>query len=218
MHVHALSDKAVRIAVDEFGKVKDIADASGLTQSLAHVQLAHPDDQKRIGDLGISVVFTFVWTGSGTAYEMMVAPFIDEIAGVADLYNTDHYYMKNVYPAKSIQDYGGILVNGSDAPVGNRDPMPFVSLQQAIYRSNGEVILNENERIDVHSAIAAFTINGAKLMGHDEKVGSIEAGKLADLIVLSQNIVELAENGEPDKIGQTNVTTTIFDGKIEYEQ
>ncbi|MDA0681507.1 MAG: amidohydrolase family protein [Proteobacteria bacterium] len=218
VHVHALSDKAVRIAVDEFGKVKNIADASGLTQSLAHVQLAHPDDQKRIGELGISVVFTFVWTASGPQYEMMVAPFIDELAGVADLYNPDHYYMKNVYPAKSIQDFGGILVNGSDAPVGGRDPMPLVSLAMALYRSDGEAVLNEKERIDVHSAIEAFTINGAKLMGHDDKVGSIETGKLADLVVLSQNIVDLAQNGEPYKIAETKVTTTIFNGKIVYEQ
>ena len=218
VHVHALSDKAVRIATDEFAKVKGVADKTGLTQSLAHVQLAHPDDQKRIGELGISVVFTFVWITPSTQYELMVAPFIDEVAGVTDLYNMDHYYMQNVYPAKSIQEYGGILVNGSDAPVGSRDPMPFASLQQALYRSDGDVVLNEAERIDVHSAIAAFTINGARLMTHDDRLGSIETGKIADLIVLSQNIVELAEKGEIHKIGDTEVTTTIFDGKVVYAQ
>ena len=218
VHVHALADRAVRIAVDEFAKVKDIADRDGLTQSLAHVQLAHPDDQKRIGELGISVVFTFVWTSPSLQYEMMVAPFIDEVAGVEDLYNMDHYYMQNFYPAKSIQDFGGILVNGSDAPVGNRDPMPLVSLQQAIFRSDGEVVMNEEQRIDVHSAIEAFTINGAKLMSHDDRLGSIEIGKTADLIVLSQNIVELAENDEPYKISETKVTMTIFDGNVVYQQ
>ncbi|RLA21844.1 MAG: amidohydrolase, partial [Gammaproteobacteria bacterium] len=164
------------------------------------------------------VVFTFVWTASGTEYEMMVAPFIDELDGVADLYNTDNYYMKNVYPAKSIQDYGGFLVNGSDAPVGSRDPMPLVSLAQAIYRSNGETVLNEKERIDIHSAIAAFTINGARLFGHDDKLGSIEAGKIADIIVLDQNIVELAEKDEPGKIGNTKVAMTIFDGNVVFER
>jgi hypothetical protein len=218
VHVHALADRAVRIAVDEFAKVKDIADRDGLTQSLAHVQLAHPDDQKRIGELGISVVFTFVWTSPSLQYEMMVAPFIDEVSGIGDLYNMDHYYMQNFYPAKSIQDFGGILVNGSDAPVGNRDPMPFVSLQQAVYRSDGEVVMNEEQRIDIHSAIEAFTINGAKLMSHDDLLGSIETGKTADLIVLSQNIVELAENDEPYKIGETIVTMTVFDGNVVYEQ
>jgi predicted amidohydrolase YtcJ len=218
VHVHALADKAVRLAVDEFAKVKDLADQSGLTQSLAHVQIAHPDDQKRIGELGISVVFTFVWTALGTEYEMMVAPFIDELDGVADLYNPDNYYMKNVYPAKSIQDFGGVLVNGSDAPVFSRDPMPLVSLAQAIYRSNGESVLNAKERIDIHSAIAAFTINGARLFGHEEKLGSIEVGKIADIIVLDQNIVELAERGEPENIAKTKVAMTIFDGNVVFER
>ncbi len=218
VHVHALADKAVRVAVDEFGKVKSIAEAQSLTQSLAHVQIANPEDQKRIGELGVSVVFTFVWTTPSVQYEMMVAPFIDEVTGIEDMYSLDNYYMKNVYPAKSIQSYGGVLVNGSDAPVGSRDPMPFVSLQQSVYRSDGERVMNADERIDIHSAIAAFTKNGAKLFGHADTLGSIEVGKTADIIAISQNIVELAEKGEPERIGDTQVTLTVFDGKIVYEQ
>ncbi|WP_156762692.1 amidohydrolase [Woeseia oceani] len=217
VHVHALADKGVRIAVDEFSKVKAIADRNGTSQSLAHVQLAHPDDQKRIGELGISVVFTFVWATPGIAYDMMVTPFIEEVRGIADLYNPDTYYMQNVYPVKRIQDYGGNIVNGSDAPVGGRDPIPFVSMQQAITRSNGETIMNADQRIDVHSAIAAFTINAAKLFGHSDMLGSIEAGKTADLIALDRNIVELAEAGMPQEIGGTQVTLTIFNGKIVHD-
>jgi predicted amidohydrolase YtcJ len=217
VHVHALADKGVRIAVDELGKVKELADQNGTSQSLAHVQIAHPDDQRKIGELGISVVFTFVWATPGVQYETMVIPFIDEIDGVADLYNPDTYYMQNVYPAKSIQDYGGLLVNGSDAPVGSRDPMPFTSLQQAVYRSDGEIVLNEDQRIDIHSAIEAFTMNGARLFGHDDRVGSIEIGKRADIIALSQNIVELAQAGRENEISETTVTLTMFDGRIVHE-
>lgn len=218
VHVHALSDAAVRIAVDEMGKVKETADRLGTTQSLAHVQLAHPNDQKKIGELGISVVFTFVWTTPSVQYEMMVAPFIDEIDGIDNLYNPDTYYMQNLYPAKSIQEAGGIPVNGSDAPVGGRDPVPFVSLQQALFRSNGEQILNEDERLDIHSALAAFTINGARLFGHDDRLGTIEVGKTADLIALNQNVVELAESGRPDEISDTLVTLTVFDGRVVFER
>jgi hypothetical protein len=218
VHVHALSDRAVRVAVDEFAKVKGTADAKNLTQSLAHVQLAHPDDQKRIGELGVSTVFTFVWATPSIQYEMMVAPFIDEVTGIDDMYSLDNYYMKNVYPAKSIQGYGGVLVNGSDAPVGSRDPRPFASLQQAVYRSDGKLVMNAEERIDIHSAIAAFTRNGAKLFGHADRLGTLQPGKTADLIAIDRNIVELAERGEPQRIGDTQVTLTIFDGKVVYER
>ncbi len=79
------------------------------------------------------------------------------------------------------------------------------------------MVLNEAQRIDIHSAIAAFTVNGAKLFGHDDVVGSIEVGKKADIIALSQNIVELAESGRPEEIAETDVTLTIFDGRVAFE-
>jgi predicted amidohydrolase YtcJ len=219
VHVHALADKGVRVVVDEFAKVKALADEQGLTQSIAHAQVVNPDDQKRIGELGIYAVLTLVWTASGVEYEMSVAPFIDELDGVADLYNPDHYYMQNVYPAKSLMNYGGTVVHGSDAPVGTRDPIPLVNLQMAITRggSEDEVALNPKEALDVHEAIAAITINGAKLFGHQDVLGSIEPGKIADLVVLDQNIVELAETGNAGSIAATRPILTVFDGQIIFE-
>jgi predicted amidohydrolase YtcJ len=218
VHVHALADKGVRVTVDEFAKAKDLADRSGLSQSIAHAQVIHPDDQKRMGELGISAVFTLVWTMSGLEYEMSVAPFIDEVQGVADLYNPDHYYIKNVYPAKSILNSGGNIVHGSDAPVGSRNPMPMLNLQGAITRGSGETVLNPGEGLDIHEAIAAFTINGARLFGHEKQLGSIEPGKIADLVVLDRNIVELAESGQAEQIGETQPRMTVFDGDIIFER
>lgn len=78
--------------------------------------------------------------------------------------------------------------------------------------------MNAEQRIDIHSAIAAFTINGARLFGHDDKLGSLEVGKIADLIVLDQNIVELADNDNPEEIGATKVDLTVFDGQIVFER
>lgn len=218
VHVHALADQAVRTVVDEFSKVKEMADRSGVTQSLAHVQVVHPDDQKRMGKIGAAAVMTFVWVNSGPEYEMMVAPFIDELKGAADLYNPDHYYIQNVYPARSMQDAGVLIVNGSDAPVGSRDPMPLTSLQIAVTRGSGGYVLNEQQALDIHSAIAAFTINGARLRNHAADLGTIETGKIADLIVLDQNIVELAESGLADRIGETKVQLTVFDGRVVFER
>jgi len=218
VHVHALADKGVRVTIDEFARVKDLADRSGLSQSIAHAQVVHPDEQKRMGELGVSAVLTLVWTISGIEYEMSVAPFIDEVQGVADLYNLDHYYMKNVYPAKSILNFGGNIVHGSDAPVGSRHPMPMFNLQGAVTRGSGDTVLNPGERLNIHEAIAAFTINGASLFGHQAQLGSIEPGKLADLVVLNQNIVELAESGNAEQIGETQAEMTVFDGEIVFER
>ena len=80
------------------------------------------------------------------------------------------------------------------------------------------VVMNAGQRINIHDALAAYTINGARLMGHDNKLGSIEVGKTADLIVLNQNVVELAEQGQADRIGETQVDMIIFDGNIVFER
>ena len=217
VHVHAVGDKGVRVAVDEFAKVKEIADRKGISQSLAHVQLAHPEDQKRIGELGIAVAYTFAWAGPSLQYDLMTIPFFEEVDGIADLYDPDAYFLQNVYAAKSVQDYGGLVVHGSDAPVDSREPRPFVNLQQALRRDDGETVMNESQRLDVHSAIDAFTMNGAKLFGHDDTVGSIEVGKKADIIALSQNIVELVNEDRSDEIATTRVTLTLFDGRVVYD-
>ena len=217
VHIHALSDRGVRTAVDAFSEVKQEADAKGLTQSITHVQLAHPDDVRRIGELGIYVAFTYVWIFPDVEYDTMVIPFIDKVDGITDLYNSQHYYMQNVFPVKSVMDAGGILTWGSDAPVDTRDPVPFPSMQAAVTREADGVVMNAGERINIHDVLAAYTINGASLMGHDNKLGSIEVGKTADLIVLNQNIVNLAQNGQVDRIGETQVDMTIFDGSIVFE-
>ena len=218
VHVHALSDRAVRVVGQAFADVKDLADEHGLTQSVAHVQLAHPDDQRRLGELGVYVVFTYVWIFPGLEYEMMVVPFIDRVNGADDMYNPDHYYMKNVYPVKAVADAGAIPVFGSDAPVGTRDPIPFVSMLAALTREADGVVLNAQQKIGIDAIIDSYTISGARLMGHEQDLGSIEVGKIADLIVLDRNIVELAAGDDAAQIAETRVDLTVFEGRIVHER
>ncbi len=218
VHAHVVGDRATRIALDAFEASRAANGAPLHPQSLAHAQLIHPADQQRIGDLGIYVAFTYAWIDVDPEYDMSVIPFIDEIAGVDDLYNAEHYAVQNTYPAGSVLKHGGVLIAGSDAPVDTRDPRPFVNIQQAVTRdsSTGRTF-NAEQRIDIHEAIAAYTINGAKLFGHQERLGSIEVGKKADLIAIDRNLIELADAGRANEIGETRVVLTIFDGEVIYE-
>lgn len=220
VHIHAIGDTAVRKAVDAFEAAKPSADAQGLTQSMVHMQVVHPDDQKRLGELGIFTSFTFLWNRPEPAYDMMVVPFIDKVETIEDMYSMDNYYIQNAYPTKSVLDHGAILMGGSDAPVGSRDPLTFASIEQAISRSDGQYVLNPDERISIDEAIRAYTINGAKFFGNEDKLGSIKTGKIADIIVLDRNIVELSKGdyNTAATIAQTQVDMTIFDGNIVYEK
>jgi len=217
VHAHAIGDRAVRVAIDAFEASRVANGENTQAQSIAHAQLVHPDDQQRIADLGIYMAFTYAWIGPNIEYDLSVIPFIDEVTGVDDLYNRNHYAIKNTYPVGSILKRGGKLVAGSDAPVETRDPRPFVNIQQAVTRATEIGTFNADEKIGIHDAIAAYTINGAKLFGHDARLGSIEVGKKADLIAIDRNLVKLAEAGRANEIGETRVTLTIFDGAVIHE-
>lgn len=216
-HVHAIGDHATRVTAASFEKNRDKAEAAGVTQSIAHMQIAKTEDIENLGDLGAFGVFTFLWATPEPEYEMLVVPFIDKVDGIDDLYNPDHYYTQNAYPVRDFVDAGGIAVFGSDAPVGNRSSRPFHNMKAAMTRESDGRVLNASQGLDIHETLAAFTINGARLMGHDDELGSIEVGKLADIAVINQNLVELANKQEFTAIRNAKVSMTIFDGRIIYE-
>ncbi len=213
VHTHAIGDRAVRVAVDMLEEAKRLN--PGMQHSMAHAQLVHPDDQKRIGAAGLGVVFTHAWTVVNPPYDLSVIPFFERVEGT-DLYG-DSYYMRNVYPTATIARLGGIVASGSDAPVEDRNPRPFLNLEQALTRANPDPaipgVLNASERLDIHQAIASYTINAARILGMEKEIGSIEAGKKADLIVVDQDILDLAARGEARRISDTRVLRVVFGGR-----
>ena len=103
--------------------------------SLAHVQLAHPADVARIGQDRLYVAFTYSWGAASRDYDLTVIPFIDKVFGnrFADLYPKNGYYATHVYPFAAVKAAGGVLVAGSDAPVGTWDPKPFENMPFASF-------------------------------------------------------------------------------------
>ena len=217
IHVHSESDLAMRTLTDAFEANKETADRLGVTQTIAHATLVHPDDALRLGKLGVYISTTYNWM---LPYpdNIAVVPFFEELDSLEDMFNPELYFIKNVFPVKSLQDAGSPLAWGSDAPQGIRDPMPFVNMQAALTRELDGQVLNAKERLGVHEIIASFTIEGARLMGHDDRLGSIEAGKIADLVVLDQNVVELAQQNQAHRVGETLVDLTLFNGKVIYDR
>ncbi len=217
IHAHTVGDRAARKALDIFSSFGTEEEVKNKRFSLAHAQYIHPDDIKRIGDLGISIAFTYAWSEPYLQYDLSTIPFIDEVNGIEDLYNENHYSIKYYYPANSVKLAGGYLTAGSDAPVDTRDPRPFANMQIAITRATPEgQIMAPQERVSIHDVISAYTINGARAIVQDHLFGSIEVGKYADLIIIDQNIVELAESGQANRIAETKVDLTMFDGNIVY--
>lgn len=226
VHMHAVGDGAVRAAIDAIEMAKQSNEASVLPHAIAHMQVVHPDDQQRLGELGIYLAFTYGWAIPDYYYDLSVMPFLDELANLEPdtIYDEANYYMQATYPTKTAKDAGAVLIAGSDAPVDTREPVPFSHMATGMTRNDfvGDDLfaLNANQTLSVHEMIAAYTINGAKALRQDDIVGSIEVGKRADLIIIDRNIVELAESDDPERVYdvyETQVLATIFDGTLVYE-
>ncbi|MEP4147046.1 MAG: amidohydrolase family protein [Halioglobus sp.] len=215
VHIHAIGDRAVRTAVDAIAQVTE-ADVTTNPHSMAHLQLVADEELKRIGELKIPLAMTYAWAVKNPEYDMTVIPFIEKLDGPEDMYDPDSYYYQHFYPVVSIQQAGGVLAAGSDAPVESDDPRPFLNIQAAVTRDRGQGSFNPAQRLAILDAIDAYTINGARLMNQSDLTGSIEPGKKADFIVLNQDIVKLHANDQSSKIGQTQVLQTWFDGRQVY--
>ncbi len=219
IHIHAIGDRAVRAGVNALEQV--IAPGSGNPQrhAMAHLQLIHPDDQKRIGDMGLYLAWTYAWMLTNPEYDMTVMPFIGDIIGENGIYDAESYRMLNSYPVRSTLEFGAVAAAGSDAPVDDRSPRPFVNMAIGVSRQglDGNV-LNAAEAIDIHQMIAAYTINGARALKQEASTGTIEVGKAADLVVLDRNIVDLYEAGQITGIAETEVDLTLFEGEVIYRK
>jgi len=220
LHIHTIGDRAVRTALDAIEAARAADGISTTHDSLAHVQFALPEDIARIGHDHLYVVYTYSWANVDLDYDMTVIPFVQKVSGNSyeSRYPPGGFYEINSYPVRSTEQVGGILAAGSDAPVNTRDPQPFVNMAGAVTRHlPGQPVLNPGERISIREVLEAYTINGARLLGWDKDIGSIEIGKSADFVILDRDILALADEGHADDIAQTRALETWFRGQRVYQ-
>jgi len=221
LHIHVINDAAVRTAVDAIEQARAADGIATQHDALAHLQVVNPEDVKRIGRDHLYLACTFSWANFEPEYDMTVVPFFDKVTGngYAALHPANGYYESAVYPFKALEDAGGILLGGSDAPVNTRNPQPFVNMATAVTRAlPGQPPITPAQRISIQSAIDAYTIRGARYLNRDRETGSIEVGKSADFIILDRDIVKLADSGQGQDIANTQVLETWFRGERVYKQ
>lgn len=237
VHMHALGDRAVREALNAIEAARNTNGESGLPHNLAHIQFVNPEDVVRIGDMGVVVTPTYSWAVPFWEYDTTVIPFINEVKSLFDmneLYHPNGRYNALIYPFRSIKEAGGILAAGSDAPVDQPTPQPFVNIAAGLIRAdllpidpttkdeNAEVTVvsvNAEEVLALNDLLEAYTINGAIAMGQQDQTGSLEVGKKADLIMINLDIEELSKNVETIwDIAGTQVLLTVFDGRVVWDK
>ena len=219
LHVHVIADGTLNTVLDALEAARAADGISTQRDGLAHVQLAQPSDVARIGKDHLYVAFTYSWANANPDYDMTVVPFVDKVSGngYATLHAPGAYYESNVFPFKAVKEAGGILVAGSDAPVGTRDPQPFVNMAIGVTRRlPGQGAQNVSQAVSIRDLIDAYTINGARFLHREQVAGSLEVGKSGDFIVVDQDILDLADSGHADDIARTHVLGTWFQGRKVY--
>ena len=207
IHFHAIGDGAIRQALDAIEAAHQANGASDGRHHISHLQIIDPADIPRFAALSVTANFQPLWAYADEYVVDLALPFIREKTA------------QSMYPINSVIQAGGKVAFGSDWSVSTANPWPQIEV--AITRKNpeggdsaeGEAFL-PNERISLEQALDAFTINAAYVNHRDDETGSIEVGKYADLVVLDQNLFEIA----PEQISETQAVLTLFQGKRVYDQ
>jgi predicted amidohydrolase YtcJ len=202
IHIHAIGDRAVRMSLNALEAARTANGPGDARHHIAHLELVDPADIPRFQALGVVANFQPLW-----AYpDLYITRLTEPILGPER--------SRRIYPIGSLVRNGALVVGGSDWSVSSLNPLE--AIQVAVTRrapgdSAGAAWLPE-ELIDLPTALAAYTINGAYLSHQEEITGSIETGKAADLVVLDRNLFEIPSA----EIHQVKVRMTLIDGKIVF--
>ena len=202
VHMHAIGDRAVRVGLDAIAAARTADGPGKWTHHIAHLQLIDPADLPRFKELNVAANFQAVWAYPDAYITDLNKPVVGE-----DRVN-------RMYPIGSAQRAGATIVGGSDWNVSTLNPLDAIQVAVTRKDPDGKIqaVLNANEAVDLPTMLAAYTINAARLMRHDDSTGSIETGKAADLTALDRNLLTL----RPEQIRTARVLRTLLDGETVY--
>lgn len=190
--VHAIGDLANTRALNAFETTRDDWASRGLRPRIEHAQLLAPADVRRFAELGVAASVQFVHAPSDRDRADAFLAGRDVVA----------------YGFRSLLDAGAVLVNGSDAPVEDLDPLRGIAA--GVTRTlDGRPPWGAAERVSALDALRATTEHPAWLAHAEHERGRIRSGYLADLVVLDRDPV----TADPRDLGQAQVVATMFDGR-----
>ena len=189
--LHAIGGRAIELAIKAHEHALNITGNTGLRHRLEHVELVDANQMARARDAGLvfsmQPTYEYLWGGKNKMYELRIG---------------EHY--KETNPFRQIIDNGVIICGSSESDV---TPMgPTLGIHSAV---NHPV---ECHRVEMLEAIRMFTINGAFAVFEEKTKGSLEVGKMADIVILDQDIL----NAPKDRIKDIKVSTTIKSGCVLY--
>ena len=195
--VHAVGDRAIEQTLNAMARAQREAPRDGLRHRIEHCGICPADLQARVHGQRIVPIMqpAFFWE-FGDGY----------------IRNYGQHRADTMFPARSLVARGVPVAGSSDAPVTRQAPL--FGIEQALTRAtmDGQVC-GPDERVDLTTAIRMHTINGAFASFDERLKGSLERGKLADLVVLGEDLARVPVT----EIRQVPVVMTVSGGRVVYE-
>jgi hypothetical protein len=200
---HAIGEKGVRLALDAYQQAAETNHTQDARPRVEHIETIAAIDIPRFGKQGV------------IASMQPLHAYPDDDTLLVWARNAGPERTQRAWPWRSIERSGGHLAFGSDWPVVTLNPWPGVqnALTRQTTEGNPPGGFVPTERISLEDTIKAYTL-GAAYAGRREKTeGSLEPGKLADLIITAQDVFKI----EPTELSKTTVLLTMVDGKVVYQ-
>jgi predicted amidohydrolase YtcJ len=206
-HLHATGERAVRDALDSVAYVRKELPGTDFRPAIAHAESVDPADYSRFKALDVTATMSFQWAQQAPS----------TVDGTSDHLGAERF--ERMEPSGSIAHAGGRVAFGSDWPV---DPLDeFLALKVGVTRSGDPTNphsygpkyagrLNSDPALSRAEVLRSITLNSAEQLKLEAVLGSIEVGKLADLIVLDKNFMQVPE----EELGRNDVLLTLVGGKV----
>jgi hypothetical protein len=206
VHIHAIGDRAVRVALDALEQAKAVggSDYEKHRHQIAHLEIIQKADIPRFKKLSVIANFQSYWA--------FYDPYMIELT----MPSMGPERMKLIYPIHSVLSSGAHLAAGSDWTVSTLSPlkaMQIATTRKAPGKPYAKVLLKD-ECVSLKDILAAYTTGGAYANHSEDSTGSLTVGKAADFIVLDRDIFAI----KPEQLGQTRVLKTFVDGKLVFDR
>ncbi|MCQ4636478.1 amidohydrolase family protein [Anaerovorax odorimutans] len=213
LHIHVVGDRGFRVACDAVEAAQAAARSAGVPwvcmPVLAHCEVVDPADMERPAKLGITINWSCHWSGGYFGEEAM------------NYYSREKW--SRMYQFNPMIDSGALVTFSSDVVTGYElhRAYPFFGMQVAATKIDPEFPLDPDKypnsmrppasaKLSLPVLLKGYTINGAKQLHWQEKMGSLEPGKIANMLVTDKNMFDTPL----DQIKDLKIDAVIFEGKV----
>ncbi|MDO4284921.1 MAG: amidohydrolase family protein [Eubacteriales bacterium] len=199
VRLHCIGDGAVRLALDLYENALEKTGQKDLRNTIEHIENIHPEDIPRFARLGVVP---------------SMQPYHLTLSNNGKVRQLGPERCRLEFPVRTMYHSCGHLAIGTDYPVVAIDP--FRTIYAALTRCDDEGAPTgqnaDSQTLTMTEILRAYTIEGARVYHAEDRMGTLEAGKLANLIVLDRNLFTAA----PQEIPHTRVIANYFEGREIY--